>query len=109
MHTGYLPTASVKYPAFGVDRAPSSIPNPSCELPAFVRIGGGGADGGGGGLLGVEYDPFVMPNAGTAPTNTALATDADRYRRRLDLLDRLESRLRRERRQAGSRRSPEAV
>jgi uncharacterized protein (DUF1501 family) len=90
MHTGYLPTASVKYPAFGSIVA-QQVPHEGLDLPAFVRIGGNSRDGGGGGLLGVEYDPFLMPVAGKLPTNTGLPTQVSRYERRLDLLGRLES------------------
>jgi len=90
MHTGYLPTASVKYPAFGSIVA-QQVPHADLELPAFVRIGGNSRDGSGGGLLGVEFDPFLMPTAGKLPTNTALPTSEPRYQRRLDLLGRLES------------------
>ncbi|HTM55858.1 MAG TPA: DUF1501 domain-containing protein [Pirellulales bacterium] len=90
MHTGYLPTASVKYPAFG-SIAAQQIAHEGLELPAFVRVGGGGRDGGGGGILGVEYDPFLMPVAGKLPTNTALPTSPARHDRRLDLLARLEA------------------
>ena len=88
MHTGYAPTASVKFPALGAICA-KHLPNPECELPAFVRIGDRAAEGGGG-LLGVEFDAFTMPSAQAAPSNTTLPTDQDRYRRRLDLLARLE-------------------
>ncbi|MEX0979309.1 MAG: DUF1501 domain-containing protein [Pirellulales bacterium] len=90
LHTGYLPTASVKYPAFGSIVAKQT----SCEqldLPAFVRIGNNNRDGGGAGILGIEYDPFVMPQAGKSPTNAAPTTEIDRYHRRLDLLGRLEA------------------
>jgi hypothetical protein len=90
LHTGYLPTASVKFPAFGSLIA-QQIAHAELQLPAFVRIGGGGRDGSGGGLLGVEFDPFVMPVAGKLPTNTAPATAVPRYTRRLDLLGRLEA------------------
>ncbi len=90
MHTGYLPTASVKFPAFG-SIVSQQIAHADLDLPAFVRIGGNARDGAGGGILGVEYDPFLMPVAGKLPTNTALATDTPRYARRLDLLGRLEA------------------
>jgi uncharacterized protein (DUF1501 family) len=90
MHTGYLPTASVKFPSFGSIVAQQTA-HAELELPAFVRIGGGTRDGAGGGILGVEYDPFLMPVAGKLPTNTALPTDTPRYARRLDLLGRLEA------------------
>jgi len=88
MHTGYLPTANVKYPAFGSIMA-QQHPRAELDLPAFVRIGNG-RDGSGGGLLGIEYDPFVLPEAGQLPTNAAPTTTTPRYTRRLDLLSRLE-------------------
>jgi len=90
MHTGYLPTASVKYPAFGSIVA-QQLPRPELELPAFVRIGNNSRDGAGGGLLGIEFDPFAMPEAGKLPTNTTPATDFTRYDRRLGLLGRLDA------------------
>ena len=69
LHTGYLPTASVKYPAFGSIVA-QQIAHPQLDLPAFVHMGGNPQNGGGGGVLGIEYDPFLMPVAGKLPTNT---------------------------------------
>lgn len=88
MHTGYLPTASVKYPTLGSNAA-QQLGDPDFDLPSFVRVGGtrGGA---GAGLLGVEFDPFVMNNAAQPPENTAIATTARRYQRRLGLLARLD-------------------
>src|SRR5689334_18014045 len=77
LHTGYLPTASVKHPAFGAIAA-QQIQHADLDLPAFVRIGGV-QNGSSGGLLGNEYDPFVMPNAQRPPTNTTPATDVARY------------------------------
>ena len=38
MHTGYLPTASVKYPTIGSNVA-HEIGDPTSDLPSFVRIG----------------------------------------------------------------------
>jgi len=90
LHTGYLPTASVKYPAFG-SVAAQQLSHAKLDLPAFVRIGSGLQNASGGGLLGVEYDPFVMASASKPPANTALTTDVSRYGRRIDLLNQLES------------------
>jgi Protein of unknown function (DUF1501) len=87
MHTGYAPTASVKYPTLGSIVA-HQLGDPTSELPCFVRIGDRAADG--GGLLGVEYDAFSMANA-QAPANTKLTTAAPRFQRRLGLLAQLES------------------
>src|SRR5262245_7225491 len=91
LHTGYLPTASVRYPTFGAIAA-KEIKHPECELPSFVAVGAGGFGGGGagGGFLGVDYDPFRVA-AGQLPANTSVASSEDRYRRRLGLLDKLEA------------------
>ncbi|MBX9790235.1 MAG: DUF1501 domain-containing protein [Pirellulales bacterium] len=92
MHTGYAPTASVKHPALGSIVA-RELGRPECELPAFVRIGGDirQRNSGNGGFLGVEYDPFAIREAGKLPENAAPTTEVTRYRRRLDLLEKLEA------------------
>ncbi len=41
MHTGYIPSASVKYPSFGAAVA-HEIGDPKSDLPSFVRINGRG-------------------------------------------------------------------
>ena len=89
MHTGYIPSASVKYPSFGAVVA-HEIGDPKSELPSFVRVGGRGQAGTNGGFLGVQYDPFDIQNPAAMPTNTTLTTSVDRYRGRLELLSRLE-------------------
>jgi hypothetical protein len=92
MHTGYLPTASVKYPAFGAVVA-EQLRDAQLDLPAFVRVGGNGnvqSFSGGGGYLGNEFDPFMMAVPGKMPTNTQPGTDSARFSRRMDLLERLE-------------------
>lgn len=89
MHTGYIPSASVKYPSIGALVA-SQIGEPKNDLPSFVRIGGRTKAGGDGGFLGVQYDPFDLNNPTQKPTNTSPTTDVDRYRRRLALLGNLE-------------------
>ncbi len=88
MHTGYLPTASLKHPTLGSNVA-HQIGDPAFDLPSFVRIGQGRGLSGAG-LLGVEYDPFVMTDANRKPDNTTLATDERRYQRRVGLLGKLE-------------------
>jgi uncharacterized protein (DUF1501 family) len=90
LHTGYLPTATVRYPTLGSIVAHEIAP-PRSELPSFVRIGGrfgGGSDN--AGLLGIDWDAFVLGAAGRPPENTALTTSQDRYRRRLNLVTELE-------------------
>ena len=90
LHTGYLPTASVKYPTFGSIVAKQNG-NPTSDLPSFVRIGARGRRSPGAGLLGVEHDPFNITDPRRAPDNTAVPTAESRYRRRLGLLSKLES------------------
>jgi len=90
LQTGYLPTASVKFPSLGANIA-KQIGDPSSDLPSYVRIGNrfrGGADGG---LLGVQFDPFVVSNATRPPDNTQVASGKARYLRRLKLLGNLEA------------------
>jgi hypothetical protein len=89
MHTGYIPSASVKYPSFGATVA-HEIGDPKSDLPSFVRVGGRAQTGSNGGFLGVQYDPFDIQNPAAMPTNTIPTTSVDRYRRRLDLLGKLE-------------------
>ena len=76
MHTGYLPTASVKYPTLG-SIVSHEIGDRASELPSFVRIGNS-RFGDGAGLLGVDYDPFVLQAAGVMPQNTQLPTAKSR-------------------------------
>jgi hypothetical protein len=89
MHTGYLPTASVKYPTIGSVVA-KELGAPASDLPSFVRIGLNPFSTGAG-LLGVDYDPLQLQAAGRPPENTTVATTASRYQRRLGLLGRIEN------------------
>ena len=82
MHTGYVPTPTVKHPTLGSIVA-HQLGDVNFDLPSFVRIAGRSTDG--GGLLGVEYDPFSMANA-EAPANTKLPTEPTRFDRRMNLL-----------------------
>jgi hypothetical protein len=88
MHTGYLPSPTVKYPTLGSIVA-KEIGDLAGELPSFVRIGNA-RFGDSAGLLGVDYDPFIVLAAGRPPENTSLATTEPRYQRRLALLTSLE-------------------
>lgn len=103
MHTGYLPTASIKHPSIGAITA-RELGDPQFDLPSFVRIGDGNARGSaGGGFLGVGYDPFVVQDATRAPSNTTIPVAEQRFRRRLGLLNTLESEFE----QAGARQEVE--
>ena len=86
--TGYLPTASVKYPAIGSHVA-QHLGDADANLPSFVRIGNT-RNTAKAGLLGVDFDPFLLSSAERLPDNTQIQTTESRYKRRLGLLNQLE-------------------
>src|SRR5688572_1136686 len=88
LHTGYVPTNSVKHPTLGA-LVTQQLPNPGCELPSFVRIGGRFANSASGGILGVDFDPFNVDSPDRPPANTTVGS-SERFNRRLGLLGRLE-------------------
>ncbi len=85
MHTGYIPSGSVKHPSLAANIA-KQIADPKFDLPAVVSVGRTQ----GAGFLGVDYEPFVVDQPGQLPQNVANAVPGKRYTRRLGLLDRLE-------------------
>lgn len=92
MHTGYIPSGSIKHPSLGCNIARELAPADR-ELPAVVSIGNGraaGIGGSGAGFLGVDYEPFHVANPGNLPENVATTVNESRFKRRLGLLDRLE-------------------
>ena len=91
LHTGYLPTGSVKHPSLGSNIA-KELAVANRELPSVVTIGqaGRGQGGSGAGFLGVDYEPFHVSNAGQMPENVATSVNVGRFQRRLGLLDKLE-------------------
>jgi uncharacterized protein (DUF1501 family) len=89
LHTGYLPTAAVKYPSLG-SLVAHEIADSTSQLPSFVRVGGRGQSSSGGGFLGAKYDPFDIQNPNSPPNNTRPTTNLARYQGRLNLLGRLQ-------------------
>jgi len=85
LHTGYIPSGSVKHPALGSCIA-KEIADSQLDLPAVVSVGRGQ----GAGFLGVDYEPFVVSKPGQLPSNVASVVPPGRYNRRLGLLDQLE-------------------
>lgn len=85
MHTGYVPSGSVKHPSFASCVA-KEIGNPDVDLPSFVSVG----PTTGAGFLGVDYEPFVVSAPGQMPQNVGTTVVESRYERRLGLLDQLE-------------------
>lgn len=87
LHTGYVPAGSVKHPSFGAAVA-HQIADPAHDLPTVVSIGRPEA---GGGFLGVDYEPFIVDNPGTLPTNVGTPVGQDRLARRLEHMQKLEA------------------
>jgi hypothetical protein len=86
LHTGYLPTGTLRHPHFGSNVA-AELADPDFDLPPFVSIGGAN---GGAGFLGVAYEPFQVADPRRPPANVAAPVAPERFRRRVDLLAGLE-------------------
>jgi hypothetical protein len=87
LHTGYLPTGTLKHPNFGCNVA-AELCDTAFDLPHMVSIGGPTV---GAGFLGVSYEPFQVTSAERPPTNVALQVPSTRFDRRLRLLGALEN------------------
>ena len=87
LHTGYVPTSTLKHPHIGCSAA-MELGDDRFDLPHIVSIGGPTT---GAGYLGASYEPFVIQNPRRPPNNLAPRVAVDRFNRRLGLLGRLES------------------
>ncbi len=89
LHTGYIPSGSVKYPSFGAVVA-NELGDPTFDLPHHVSIGS--RESIGAGFLGMNVAPFVVANPNDMPSNVRLpgGINDERFGRRLDLLGKLE-------------------
>lgn len=85
MHTGYIPSGSVKHPNIGSSIAQQIAPD-DAELPSVVSIG----PTEGAGFLGVDYEPFNVTVPGSLPANLGAQQPEARYQRRLGLMQKLE-------------------
>ena len=85
LHTGYVPSGSVKHPSLSASIA-EQLSDPKFELPPVVSVGRTT----GSGFLGVDYEPFTVSNPGALPQNVAVPVPTKRYNRRLGLLGQLE-------------------
>ena len=85
LHTGYLPGGGLKHPHFGsvISKEKGTSRH---DLPDFVSIGRT-LDAG---FLGTEYSPFTLKGQ-RPPENTRLTVPEKRHRRRLSLLEDLET------------------
>jgi hypothetical protein len=86
LHTGYVPSATIKHPHIGCSVA-GELGESQFDLPHIVSVGGPTI---GAGFLGAAMEPFVIQNPEKPPENTQPRVPTDRFRRRLGLLDRLE-------------------
>ncbi len=66
VHTGYAPNPTVAYPSLGGWVA-HELGDPAADLPAFVSIAGPSFSAG---FLGVQYNPFIVPNVKQPLANT---------------------------------------
>jgi uncharacterized protein (DUF1501 family) len=85
LHTGYVPSGSVKHPGFG-SLVAQQVADENADLPSVVSVGRTE----GAGFLGVDYEPFVVDNPGQIPQNVGTRQSTDRFERRLGLLSRLD-------------------
>lgn len=85
LHTGYVPSGSVKHPSFGSAIA-KEIGDPTHDLPAVVSMGRTI----GAGFLGVDYEPFAVQNPGQVPQNVTPLVESNRFNSRLAVLNELE-------------------
>ncbi|WZO98818.1 DUF1501 domain-containing protein [Isosphaeraceae bacterium EP7] len=86
LHTGYVPSGSVRHPGLGSLTA-AELGDPKFDLPHVVSIGGPTT---GAGLLGAQYEPFVIRDPEKPPQNTTLPVEVRRFDRRIGLLGSLE-------------------
>lgn len=89
LHTGYVPTGTVKHPSFG-SLCAAELSRPDFDLPHIVAVGNQQMPGAGAGFLGVQYEPFMVENPLEMPSNVESAVETARFNRRLDVLGRLE-------------------
>jgi hypothetical protein len=87
LHTGYVPSATLKHPHIGCSIA-GELGESQFDLPHIVSIGGPTI---GAGFLGAAMEPFVVQSPEKPPDNTQPRVGSDRFRRRLGLLDHLEN------------------
>ena len=87
LHTGYIPTATLKHPHIGCSVA-AELGESKFDLPHIVSIGGATV---GAGFLGAALEPFVVQNPERPPDNTQPRVAGDRFKRRLGLLNHLET------------------
>jgi uncharacterized protein (DUF1501 family) len=89
LHTGYVPSGSVKYPGIGSIVA-SELSDPTFDLPHYIAIGGGAQYS--ASYLGTAFNPFLVNDPNRMPFNVELppGVDGARLERRLELMNKLQ-------------------
>ncbi len=84
LHTGYAPGGAVKHPSLG-SVISSELGDPDGAIPDYIAIAGASL---GAGFLGVQHEPLILRDPGRPVDDLAAPAgiQADRYRRRLELL-----------------------
>ncbi|MCA9249329.1 MAG: DUF1501 domain-containing protein, partial [Planctomycetales bacterium] len=90
MHTGYSPTANVRFPEIGAICA-KYLGQEDVALPSFVKIASNGNAG--GGFLGPKYQPFSLNHSGRLPTFAERSGDEARELQRHELRSFVEERF----------------
>lgn len=83
--TGYPPDPTLVHPAVGAI-VTHELPNPSCEIPQYITLGGGEFPSRGG-FLGDEFDAFKIFDPGRNITNLHAPQEPRRQEQRLQNLD----------------------
>jgi len=96
LHTGYIPSGSIKYPTLGSLVAAELAP-PDFDLPHYVHVAGSGpmamtTASIGSGFLGMNVAPFLVANPLQMPNNVQLpkSVTEPRFERRLGVLQDLQ-------------------
>lgn len=90
MHTGFVPNPNVEHPSYGALVAQQLEQTRSdLEIPPFISVGGNSI---GPGFLGMGYAPFAVDSNGRI-RNLKMETEKNRFKGRMELLDRMESRF----------------
>jgi hypothetical protein len=87
LHTGYVPSSTVRHPCLG-SVAAAELGDPKCDLPHIVSIGPGQTPG--AGMLGVAYEPFLVGDPLRLPENAVSPVGTARFGRRLGLMHQLD-------------------
>jgi hypothetical protein len=87
LHTSYAPSGGIVHPGIGSQVA-QELGQPQNDLPNFVSINGQSVSSG---FLGSRYAPFVVTNPNQPPDNLPSPVPGGRLKRRLGLLEELES------------------